>query len=143
MKTRVAIVTAVIFLVVAFLFGIQFITTPEQESLAHEQVAIEQLDPQFQSAIKQLAEPNVYFIEKDSSIILFSNLSKSGMYTYPLADIKLSGEKLIVTITSHSNPDEHTSKEGLFVKLALEQLPDDIEVTFLDQQVSNYEVIKL
>jgi hypothetical protein len=59
---------------------------------------IEELDKDIQNTINQIKEPNIYFILKDSTIILFSNLGLSGFYTNPSAVIKKNDNKLIVNI---------------------------------------------
>ncbi|MEO3944271.1 hypothetical protein [Gorillibacterium sp. CAU 1737] len=106
-----------------------------------EQVTLEQVeDIGLRNLIGMLTEPNVYFFETDSSVILYSTMGKSGLYTYPTADIKLKGKRLVVDITS--NQKTALTKEGLLVKMDLKSLPEDISVRFLGGNVPNYQVFK-
>jgi hypothetical protein len=118
------------------------IITLQLKDVDFDQVKIEDLDDDIQNAIKQIKEQNIYLITKNRTIILYSNLGKSGMYTYPYAEIKRKGDKLIVNIKSKMAADEEFVKEILVVRINIKHLPQEIETTFLDQK-TNYRIINL
>jgi hypothetical protein len=118
------------------------IFTLQSDDVDFDQVKIEDLDKDIQNAIKQIKEYNIYFITKNRTIILYSNLGKSGMYTYPYADIKKKGDKLIVNVKSNMAANDQFVKEILVVRINIKQLPQEIETTFLDKKI-NYSIINL
>lgn len=128
--------SAIIVTVVAVAFAFK------ANELKYEQISFEQLENVgVQNLIGALSEPNVYFIMMDSSIVLYSNLQKSGMYTYPKAKIGMKDNKLKIDITTDKDPTVSSVKEGLFVKLYMDKLPDQINITFMGQKISKYEII--
>ncbi|SEU19664.1 hypothetical protein [Paenibacillus sp. NFR01] len=111
-------------------------------SIGYEQVKVEDLQEEVQDQIAQIKEPNIYLITNDDAVILYSTLGKSGMYTYPQAEIQTKGKKLIVDITSKSNPGPEDTKENLIAKLHLDRLPSEVEASFLGNRV-DYERIDI
>ncbi|WP_438449497.1 hypothetical protein [Gorillibacterium sp. sgz5001074] len=98
-------------------------------------VKVEELDKDIQDTIKQINEQNTYFIIKDKTIVVYSNLGKSGLYTYPYVEIKQEDGKLVVNINSHMAADEQYVKEILIVRINnIKKLPDDFGTTFLGQK---------
>lgn len=135
MKGR--LIAGVLFAVVVFMV-IQLYEPAR--SIGYEQVKVEDLQEEVQDRIAQIKEPNIYLITKDDAVILYSSLGKSGMYTYPQAEIQTKGKKLIVAITSKSNPGPEDAKEILIAKLHLDRLPSEVEASFLGNRV-DYERI--
>jgi hypothetical protein len=117
------------------------VITLKSEDIIYEQVKVEELDIDIQNVIKQINEQNIYFIIKDSIIILYSNLGKSGMYTYPSAIIKKKGDKLTVNIKSNMATDDEFVKEELFVRIYMNRLPKEINASFLGKQIMDYKII--
>jgi hypothetical protein len=118
------------------------IFTLQSDVVDFDQVKVEDLNKDFQDTIKQIKEQNIYFITKDKTIIFYSNLGKSGMYTYPYAEIIKNNDKLIVNIKSHMATDDQYVKEILIGRINLKTLPKEIETSFLDQK-ANYRIINL
>jgi hypothetical protein len=115
----------------------------KQEVLKAQQIHLNELDIDFQNAINQLrTKPNIYLITKGSNIILYSNLQKSGLYTFPYAVLKKDGEKLIIQIESHLTADEDYPKDELIARINLTQLPNQIEASFLGYK-TEYKIITL
>jgi hypothetical protein len=112
----------------------------KSDDLKYEPVEMEKLDKDIQSTIKQIREPNIYIIQKDSTIILFSNLGLSGFYTNPSAVIKKKDNKLIVNIRSNGSP---SGKDLLLLRIYTKSLPKEIEATFDGKIINNYKMINL
>ncbi|MBH5316852.1 hypothetical protein I6N90_03380 [Paenibacillus sp. GSMTC-2017] len=132
----------IIGLLVAVIAATVLIFTFQSNKVGFEEVKVEQLDEEFQAIIKQLDKPNIYFITKGKTIILYSTLSKSGMYTYPFAEIVRNKDQLIVNISSHLPGSVENKSELLIGKLDLKKLPKDIDASFLSQKV-DHEIINL
>lgn len=137
MKVRVIIITSLLIMLSVIIFTFQ-----SSKKALFEQIEIEDLDKEFQHTINQIKEQNIYFIARGKTIILYSNLGKSGMYTYPYAEIKMARNKLIVDIKSRDAASEEYIKEILTVRLNIDHLPEEIEASFLDQKI-NYKVINI
>lgn len=105
-------------------------------------VTMEDLNQDFLEVINQIEEQNIYFITKGKTIILYSNMGKSGLYTYPYAEIKQEDNKLIVNVKSHMAASDEYVKEILIASLKIKRLPKEIETTFLGEK-TNYEIINL
>lgn len=106
-------------------------------------IKMEELDKEIQDTIEQINEQNTFFIIKDKTIVVYSNLGKSGLYTYPYAEIKQERGKLVVNIKSHMAADQQYGKEILLVKITnIKKFPDDYETSFLGKKTS-YRIIDL
>jgi hypothetical protein len=141
MKYKIYIITTLILITfVAILLAIN------SRKIEFEEVRVEELDKDIQLAIEQINkdyDQNIFFIIKDKTIIVYSNLSKSGMYTYPYAEIIQRKNKLVVNIKSDFTRDVKHDSEIVIVKINnINKLPDEIETTFLDKQ-TDYEIIDL
>lgn len=138
MKYKILIIFTVVLIAC-----IAIIITIKSEDIEFDEVRVEELDKDIQDTIKQIKEQKTYFIIKDKTIVLYSNLSKSGLYTYPYAEIIQKKSKLIVNIKSHMAADEQYIKEILIVRIKnIKQLPKEFETTFLDQK-TDYKIIDL
>jgi uncharacterized protein YxeA len=138
MKVKILIIfIAVLIAFISVLFVVK------SRDIDFDVVKVEELDNDFQDTIKQIKEQNTYFIIKDKTIVVYSNLGKSGLYTYPYAEIIQEKNKLTVNIKSHMAADERYVKEILIVRINnIKQLPNEFETTFLDQK-TNYKIIDL
>jgi hypothetical protein len=134
MRLRLIIISLVIvsFSILAFAL--------KSDDLKYEPVQMEKLDNDIQSTIKQISEPNIYIIQKDSTIILFSNLGLSGFYTNPSAVIKKKDNKLIVNISSNGSA---SGKDLLLLRIYTNGLPNEVEPTFDGKIINNYKMINL
>jgi hypothetical protein len=112
----------------------------KSDDLKYEPVEMEKLDIDIQSTIKQIREPNIYIIQKDSTIILFSNLGLSGFYTNPSAVIKKKDNKLIVNISSNGSA---SGKDLLLLRIYSNSLPKEIDAAFDGKIINNYKMINL
>ncbi|MDF2651148.1 MAG: hypothetical protein K0Q73_6953 [Paenibacillus sp.] len=130
----------IIFLVIVAVPILVWILMPGQ--IKYEEVKLEELDKTVQNAIEQLSEPNVYFIMKDSIVVLYSNLGKSGMYTYPTAEVVKKRDQLTVKIKSNMAVNDPFVKEVLIAKMSMQRLPDQIEA-FYEGQKTNHKIINL
>ncbi|GEM_PF-5398144 len=135
-----------------FIFTLVLITlvvmllTINSRNVEFEEVRVEELDKDIQLLIEQINKDydrNIFFIIKNKTIIVYSNLSKSGMYTFPYAEIIQRKNKLVVNIKSGFARDVEHDSENVIVKINnYNKLPDEIETTFLDKQ-TDYEIIDL
>lgn len=136
MKVKIIMILILLIAITTLIFTLQ------SEDVDYEQVKIEELDIDFQNAINQINEKNIYFITQGETVILYTNLSKSGLYTYPYAEIKQKRDRLIVNINSHMATNDQFVKEILIARINIKHLPGEIETTFLDEK-TNYTIINL
>lgn len=138
MKVKRQALIAILLLMLATII----IYTIQPKEVAFEQLQIEDLDAEIQSAIHQTHEQGIYFFVKDQTIILYSNLSKSGLYTYPYAEITSKSNKLFVKVESELAPSDEMVKENLIGRVDLKKLPEVIEASFLGGKVES-KIIRL
>ena len=136
MKAKILLILVAI-VSFAFIFFVM-----QSDDVDFKPMTIEELNPDIQNAIYQIEASGVYFIIQEDTTILYSSLGKSGMYTYPFAEIKQNDGKLTIKINSKSSPSDQDVQEGLIGRIDIKKLPEDIEISFLGQAV-DYKIINL
>jgi|GEM_PF-6692491 len=115
------------------------------KDIEYEQVTIHQYDMDIMG-IRNYAgmfseQPNVYFSIKDSKIIMYSNLVKSGFDEYSISNIKLKGKKLYININGNKNPKADAVNKELIIRIFTDQVPEKFVVKFFGKNIKNYEII--
>jgi hypothetical protein len=136
MKYQFLLIISVIVLV-----GILYLIYQSKDA-AYQEVRIEELDKEIQDTINQIDEPNIYFIYDGKTIVLFSNLGKSGMYTFPSAEIYHKRDLLTVNIKSSMAHNDQFIKDTLLAKINMNKLPKEIKASYEGKPI-HYKVIKL
>lgn len=114
-KILIALCAAVLAVIIFFL--------TRSSDVAFEPLSLEELDADFQDSIEHIEAPGIYFITKDDTLVLYSNLGKSGLYTYPYAEISQERNKLVVNIKSQFAQTDEMVKENLIGRIDLKKLP--------------------